>query len=61
MIFLRDCDTCKHRLPLIDGWRSCCKAFPNGRPIDFDYSNLKERKECNNGIGFEPIDEPKNN
>lgn len=54
MIYITDCSECKHRLPLKDGWLACCEAFPDGRPPDFNYKNLKERKECNNGIGFEP-------
>ena len=56
MICITDCSECKHRLPKIDGWRSCCEAFPDGTPLNFDYSNLKGRKICNpdNGIGFEP-------
>ena len=53
MICVNDCGKCKHSRPKIDGWRSCCDAFPDGKPLDFDYSNLKERTECNNGIGFE--------
>lgn len=56
MICVTDCAECKNRLPLIDGWRACCKAFPKGFPKDFDFTNLKERKDCNNGIGFEPIE-----
>lgn len=56
MICVTDCGECKNRLPKIDGWLACCKAFPNGYPDDFDFRNLKERDECNNGIGFEPIE-----
>lgn len=54
MICLNDCSNCKHQLPLKDGWLACCEAFPDGRPLGFDYSKVKEIKECNNGIGFEP-------
>ena len=54
MICVNDCGKCMHNRPLIDGWRSCCDAFPEGKPLDFDYRNLKDRKDCNNGIGFEP-------
>lgn len=53
MIGVIDCYDCIHKLPLIDGWRSCCTAFPNGIPLDFDYSQVKKIKECNNGIGYE--------
>lgn len=58
MIGVIDCAKCKHMLPLKDGWLICCEAFPNGHPTDFDYRGLEERKECNNGIGFE-IDDKK--
>lgn len=54
MVYITDCANCIHQGSLIDGWRSCCDAFPNGRPFDFDYSKVKEIKECNNGIGYEP-------
>ena len=55
MICISDCFECKHqRDELLDGWRPCCDAFPNGIPMDFDYSMVKKTKECNNGIGFEP-------
>jgi len=57
MIGVDDCAKCRHRRPLLDGWRSCCDAFPDGKPLDFDYRNLQERKECGNGIGFEPIEQ----
>ncbi|MCH5297885.1 MAG: glutamyl-tRNA amidotransferase [Ruminococcus sp.] len=60
MICVVDCGECKHQKPLIDGWRPCCDAFPDGIPMDFDYSKVKEIKECNNGIGFEPIEQNKN-
>ena len=58
MICVNDCGKCIHNRPKIDGWRSCCDAFPDGKPLDFDYRNIKERKVCNNGIGFEPKVEP---
>ncbi len=53
MICVIDCAECKHILPLKDGWLICCEAFPEGHPMNFDYSNLKQRNECNNGIRFE--------
>ena len=56
MICINECRKCKHKRPLIDNWLSCCDAFPEGKPIDFDFSKVKEIKECNNGIGFEPIE-----
>lgn len=61
MICVTDCDNCKHQRPLIDGWRCCCDAFPDGMPLDFDYSKTAIGKECNNGIGFEPMDKKENN
>lgn len=54
MICITDCRDCKHKRSLIDGWLDCCDAFPDGIPMDFDYSIVKKTKECNNGIGFEP-------
>lgn len=60
MICINDCGNCKHQRPLIDGWLDCCDAFPDGIPMDFDYSKVKDMKECNNGIGFEPIEQSKN-
>ena len=54
MICINECRICKHKRTLLDGWRSCCDAFPDGKPIDFDYSKIKTGCECNNGIGFEP-------
>lgn len=53
MICINDCKNCKHERPLLDGWLDCCDAFPNGIPIDFDYSKVRKIEECNNGIGFE--------
>ena len=57
MVYVTECAECRNRLPKLDGWRSCCKAFPNGKPLNFDYRDLKKRKVCNpdNGIGFEPV------
>ncbi len=56
MVCIDDCATCKHRRPLIDGWRFCCDAFPNGSPFGFPFGKVKELGECNNGIGYEPIE-----
>lgn len=57
MVFVIDCGTCKHERPLIDEWKLCCDAFPDGIPRGFDYGSVKDRKECNNGIGYEEADE----
>ncbi|MCQ2604541.1 MAG: glutamyl-tRNA amidotransferase [Spirochaetia bacterium] len=56
MICFDDCMYCKHEhKTLKDGWDFTCDAFPDGgMPIDFDLSSVRERKYCNNGIGFEP-------
>lgn len=57
MICIIDCRNCKHKRPLKDGWRCCCDAFPDGVPMGFDYGSVKEKKECNKGIGYEPKEE----
>lgn len=54
MICITDCASCKHQRPILDGWKDCCDAFPDGIPMDFDYSKVTINKECNNGIGYEP-------
>lgn len=55
MICVNDCGFCKHiKDEKLDGWRPCCDAFPNGIPLDFDYSKVKEVQKCNNDIGYEP-------
>ncbi len=55
MTCIIDCAFCKHRRnSKKDGWIPTCDAFPDGRPLDFSYAGLKERKDCGNGIGFEP-------
>jgi len=59
MICINDCYKCKHERPLKDGWMACCDAFPDGAPIGFPYGEVREMKECNNGIGFEPKEEYK--
>lgn len=53
MIEFSICDDCKNQTDPIDGWRNTCTAFKDGIPIEvfFDY---RKRKECANGIGFEP-------
>lgn len=58
MIYFDDCFTCIHKRPLKDNWDFCCDAFPNGMvPNDFPFGKVKELKECNSGIGYEPEDE----
>ena len=55
MLFLDECCNCKHKKPLKDGWDFCCDAFPDGMvPKTFPFGKVRELKECNNGIGFEP-------
>lgn len=47
------CDECKNLIN--DESKYCCKAFPNLIPSDILFDNaIKEKKECNNGIGYEP-------
>ncbi len=58
MICISDCALCIHqRQELIKDWIPTCDAFPNGKPHGWEFSDVKPQKECNNGIGFEPIDE----
>lgn len=67
MVCVSDCAFCVHqREEKKNGWIPTCDAFPNGIPIEWDYSKVRQLNECNNGIGFEPnelckkIDERKN-
>lgn len=60
MIYIPDCVTCKHQRDLLDGWEFCCDAFPEGAPYDFKFGLVKQMKECNNGIGYEPMVGKKN-
>ena len=57
MICITDCQYCKHEKGLVDGWKPSCDAFPEGIPMDFDYGAIKQKNECNNGIGYEPKSE----
>ena len=57
MIGIIDCRNCIHERPLKDGWRFCCDAFPEGTPLGFEFGLVKEKKECNNGIGYEEKEE----
>lgn len=55
MVCVTDCSYCVHRRDeKKNGWISTCDAFPDGKPLNFDYSKISEGRECNNGIGFEP-------
>ena len=49
------CDKCKHEYnQLFDGWKPACDAFPDGIPGDLYFEiEPTDKKECNNGIGFE--------
>lgn len=58
MIKFSDCDLCKHCKGINKG-HPVCKAFPNGIPFSHMDKNLKELKECNNGIGYEPKEKDK--
>jgi hypothetical protein len=52
MIKLYDCDYCKHAKEIEKG-HIVCDAFPNGVPHGFPDKDLKNAKECNNGVGYE--------
>ena len=59
MIGRQPCMRCSN---FIEGERSPftwkCKAFPDGIPYEhFAYIDDEKRKNCNNGIGFEPDEE----
>lgn len=58
MIKFPDCDFCKNctgsNKDII-----FCKAFPDGIPFEHIFKDLKLMKECNNGIGFEHIENNK--
>ena len=47
------CDRCVHQRENIDGWRCACDAFPDGTPDWIYRTNIRNLKECNNGIGYE--------
>ena len=53
------CEMCKNFLSggiTIDAWK--CKAYPNGIPeLKIAYITFDSCVNCNNGIGFEPIEE----
>lgn len=55
MVVITKCDMCIHKLKdLKDGWRMCCKAFPDGIPSDYIFKkDVEQLDECNNGIKFE--------
>ena len=54
MIRVCDCDKCKHRTGFEKGYTHC-DAFPDGVPYEHMYKDVRNMKECNNGIGFEPM------
>ena len=51
-----DCDYCRNKLPLKDGWKTCCKAFPDGIPFEYYKIYPSDLAECNNGIGYDPVE-----
>lgn len=55
MIRVCDCDKCKHRTGFKKGYTHC-DAFPDGVPYEHMYKDVRNMKECNNGIGFEPVE-----
>jgi hypothetical protein len=52
MIKLNDCDFCKHSKGSKKG-HVICDAFPDGVSYEFQNKDLKNMKECNNGVGYE--------
>ena len=54
MIKMTDCDYCSNCAGFKNGY-AVCHAFPEGVPYEYMEKNLKSLKECNNGIGFEPV------
>lgn len=58
MIKLCDCDFCKNCFGVKNG-HPLCNAFPDGIPYEHMDKDLKQLKECNNGIGYEPREDTK--
>lgn len=54
MIKMTDCDYCSNCTGFKNGY-AVCHAFPEGVPYEYMEKDLKSLKECNNGIGFEPV------
>ena len=50
------CTFCLNKLPKKDGWKSCCKAYPDGLPTDYIFERVDVSKlaECAPGFHFEP-------
>lgn len=59
MIRFYDCDFCKHHNGSKNG-HIVCGAFPDGVPYEHMDKDLRNIKECNNGIGYE-AEEDENN
>lgn len=54
------CGECKHYRGYVNGRQSACDAFPDGAPSRYIvWDDPKKYKECNNGIGYEPIEDVK--
>lgn len=48
------CDICKHKLPVEDGWKPVCHAFPKGIPDELLFkTDPRTLPECSGGIKFE--------
>ena len=49
------CEECCNRDPqLKEGWRSTCKAYPDGIDLKMLECDPRELPECNNGYRYEP-------
>lgn len=63
---IHPCERCKNfitQAPKHSGELGSCVAYPNGIPerVYAFMHHWDKPKECNNGIGFEPKDEDKDN
>ena len=48
------CDKCRNQFSeLKDGWRSACKAYPDGIDLKMLECDPRELPECNNGYRYE--------
>ena len=53
MIKFYDCDFCANLFPEMKNGHGCCRAFPDGIPYEHMDLDVKNLKECNNGIRYE--------
>ena len=54
MVTITYCGSCKNVLKeKINGYIPTCKAYPEGIPSNMFKLDVRELKECNNGIKYE--------